>query len=129
VLAGVELRTDHGPQYTGADCAALIEACGLVHTLAPAGRPTGNAAAERVIARSRKRSSASGRAARRAQAWQHRYNTARPHQVLGWMTPAEYRAEKLGLAVGRLHSVADERRPWGAGLAANPPQVERHVIF
>jgi transposase InsO family protein len=51
VPAGVELRTDHGPQRD-----ALL-------------------------------------------AWQRRYNTQRPHQALGWKTPAEHRAEKLGLAV------------------------------
>jgi transposase InsO family protein len=32
-------------------------------------------------------------------AWQVRYNTHRPHQALGCKTPAEYRAEKLGLAI------------------------------
>ena len=49
VPAGLELRTDHGPQYTGRDCAALIERWGLLHTLAPVGRPTGNAVVERLI--------------------------------------------------------------------------------
>lgn len=49
VPAGLELRTDHGPQYTGRDCAALIERWGLLHTLAPVGRPTGNAVVERPI--------------------------------------------------------------------------------
>jgi transposase InsO family protein len=29
-------------------------------------------------------------------AWQHRYDTERPHQALGWNRPAEYRAERLG---------------------------------
>ena len=28
-------------------------------------------------------------------AWVERYNEQRPHQALGWKTPAEYRAEKL----------------------------------
>jgi transposase InsO family protein len=32
-------------------------------------------------------------------AWQVRYNTRRPHRALGWQTPAERRAEKLGLTV------------------------------
>ncbi len=32
-------------------------------------------------------------------AWQRRYNAQRPHQALGWKTPAEYLAEKLGLTV------------------------------
>jgi len=29
-------------------------------------------------------------------AWMTRYNTRRPHQALGWLTPAEYRAQQLG---------------------------------
>jgi transposase InsO family protein len=29
-------------------------------------------------------------------AWQRRYNETRPHQALAWLTPAEYRAERLG---------------------------------
>jgi transposase InsO family protein len=28
-------------------------------------------------------------------AWLRHYNTARPHQSLEWMTPAEWRATKL----------------------------------
>ena len=105
VPGGVELRTDHGPQYTGADCAALVEKWGLVHTFAPVGRPTGNAVAERVIRTMKEeviwlrdwKNAAELREA--LLAWQVRYNTQRPHQALGWRTPAEYRAEKLGLAV------------------------------
>lgn len=105
VPGGVELRTDHGPQYTGADCAALVERWGLVHTFAPVGRPTGNAVAERVIRTMKEeviwlrdwKNAAELREA--LLAWQVRYNTQRPHQALGWKTPAEYRAEKLGLAV------------------------------
>ena len=30
------------------------------------------------------------------EAWLVRYNTTRPHQALGWLTPSEYRAQKLG---------------------------------
>lgn len=102
---GVELRTDHGPQYTGADCAALVEKWNLVHTFAPVGRPTGNAVAERVIRTMKEevvwlRDWDTADELREALlAWQVRYNTQRPHQALGWRTPAEYRAEKLGLAV------------------------------
>jgi len=105
VPAGVELRTDHGPQYTGADCAALVERWGLVHTFAPVGRPTGNAVAERVIRTMKEevvwlRDWNDADELREALlAWQHRYNTQRPHQALGWKTPAEHRAEKLGGAV------------------------------
>jgi putative transposase len=105
VPGGVELRTDHGPQYTGADCAALVASWGLVHTFAPVGRPTGNAVAERVIRTMKEevvwlRDWESAEELREALlAWQRRYNAQRPHQALGWKTPAEYRAEKLGLAV------------------------------
>jgi transposase InsO family protein len=101
VPAGVELRTDHGPQYTGADCAALVARWYLLHTFAPVGRPTGNAVAERVI-RTMKEEVVWLRDWETADelrevllAWQVRYNTRRPHQALGWKTPAEYRAEKL----------------------------------
>ncbi|MGC3998575.1 MAG: integrase core domain-containing protein [Anaeromyxobacter sp.] len=102
VPPGVELRSDHGPQYTGADCAALVAAWGLTHTFAPVGRPTGNAVAERVIRTMKEeviwlRDWDTAEQLREAVlAWQHRYNTQRPHQALGWKTPAEYRAEKLG---------------------------------
>lgn len=105
VPSGVELRTDHGPQYTGADCAALVAKWGLLHTFAPVGRPTGNAVAERVIRTMKEeivwlRDWENADELREALlAWQRRYNAQRPHQALGWKTPAEYRAEKLGLAV------------------------------
>ncbi len=105
VPSGVELRTDHGPQYTGADCAALVAKWGLVHTFAPVGRPTGNAVAERVIRTMKEevvwlRDWDSADELRAALVpWQHRYNTQRPHQALGWETPAEYRDEKLGRLV------------------------------
>jgi putative transposase len=98
---GVELRSDHGPQYTGADCAALVDEWGLEHTYAPVGRPTGNAVVERVI-RTLKEEVVwlrdwndidELRAA--IVAWVKRYNEQRPHQSLGWKTPAEYRAEHL----------------------------------
>jgi putative transposase len=101
---GVELRTDHGPQYTGADCAQLVDEWGLDHTYAPVGRPTGNAVAERVIRTLKEEvvwlrdweSIDELRAA--VLAWMKRYNEQRPHQALGWKTPDEYRAEHLGAA-------------------------------
>jgi transposase InsO family protein len=105
VPSGVELRTDHGPQYTGADCADLVARWGIVHTFAPVGRPTGNAVAERVIRTMKEevvwlRDWNTADELREALiAWQDRYNTQRPHQALRWKTPAEYRAEKLGLRV------------------------------
>jgi transposase InsO family protein len=46
---GLELRWDHGPQYAGSDCEVLWARWGMEHTLAPVGRPTGNAVAERFI--------------------------------------------------------------------------------
>lgn len=101
----VEYRSDHGPQYTGADCAALVQRWNLRHTFAPVGRPTGNAVAERVIRTMKEeviwlRDWDSADELREALlAWQVRYNTRRPHQALGWKTPAEYRAQKLGLTV------------------------------
>ena len=102
VPEGLELGTDHGPQYTGQDCADLVARWGLVHTLAPVGRPTGNAVVERVIRTMKEEcvwlqdweSAAELRAA--LTAWQRRYNETRPHQALGWQTPAERRAAKLG---------------------------------
>jgi transposase InsO family protein len=108
VPAGVELRTDHGPQYTGADCADLCDEWHLDHTFAPVGRPTGNAVAERVI-RTLKEEVVwlrdwddidELRAA--LAAWVKRYNEQRPHQALDWKTPAEYRAERLAAQPLRL---------------------------
>jgi putative transposase len=88
VPLGVELRTDHGPQYTGADCAALVSTWHLLHTFAPVGRPTGNAVAERVIRTMKEevvwlRDWDSADELREALlAWQVRYNTQRPHQAV-----------------------------------------------
>jgi putative transposase len=98
----LELRTDHGPQYTGADCEALCEEWGLEHTLAPVGRPTGNAAGERVIKTMKEeciwlRDWRSLEELRRALAeWADGYNNRRPHQALKWQTPAERREARLG---------------------------------
>jgi putative transposase len=101
VPAGVELRTDHGSQYTGSDCADLCAEWNLFHTYAPVGRPTGNAVVERVIRTLKEevvwlRDWDSVEELRAAlDAWVVRYNASRPHQALGWKTPTEYRAEKL----------------------------------
>lgn len=102
VPPGVELRTDHGSVYTGFDCAALVAKWGLVHTFAPVGRPTGNAVAERFIRTMKEevvwlRDWDTADQLREAiMAWLDTYNRRRAHQSLGWKTPAEYRAEKLG---------------------------------
>lgn len=105
---GLEFRTDHGPQYTGADCKALVDEWHLEHTFAPVGRPTGNAVIERLIRTMKEEviwlrdwnSAAEMREA--LHAWMARYNTERPHQALGWLTPAEYRAQRLGSAADAL---------------------------
>lgn len=104
---GLELRTDHGPQYTGGECADLVKHWNLTHTYAPVGRPTGNAVVERVIRTLKEdviwprdwNTVDEVRAA--VEAWVVAYNTRRPHQALGWKTPAEFRAEHLADAQAR----------------------------
>lgn len=104
---GLELRTDHGPQYTGADCEALCERWRLLHTYAPVGRPTGNAVVERFIRTLKEEliwlqdweSADELRAA--VATWLEHYNTRRPHQALGWQSPTERRAERLAAPVER----------------------------
>lgn len=99
---GFELRSDHGPQYTGDDAATLCVQWNVHHTFAPVGRPTGNAIAERFIQTMKIEliwtqdweSLAQLRAA--LQIWLLKYNHERPHQSLGWLTPAEQRAKNLG---------------------------------
>lgn len=105
VPEGVDFRTDHGPQYTGSDCEDLCKKWNVEHTYAPVGRPTGNAVVERVIRTMKEEvvwlrdwdSIDELRAA--LDAWLVRYNTRRPHQSLNWLTPAEYRAQHLGLQI------------------------------
>lgn len=107
VPEGVELRTDHGPQYTGADCEALCTRWHLTHTYAPVGRPTGNAVAERFIRTLKEeliwlRDWESADELRAAIAsWLDHYNHHRPHQALNWQTPAERRAERLAIPIAR----------------------------
>jgi transposase InsO family protein len=102
VPEGVELRTDHGPQYTGADCEALCTRWHLAHTYAPVGRPTGNAVVERFIRTLKEeliwlRDWESADELRAAVAtWLDHYHHHRPHQALNWQTPTERRAERLG---------------------------------
>lgn len=101
VPEGVELRTDHGPQYTGADCEALCRRWHLDHTFAPVGRPTGNAVVERFIRTLKEeliwlRDWDSADELRVAIArWLTHYLEHRPHQALNWQTPNERRAERL----------------------------------
>lgn len=102
---GLELRSDHGPQYTGSDCEELCDRWRLEHTFAPVGRPTGNAVAERFIQTLKveliwTRDWHSIDELRTAVEGSLRiYNEVRPHEALGWMTPAEKRAENLGIEV------------------------------
>ncbi len=99
---GLELRSDHGPQYTGSDCEQLCDEWRLEHTFAPVGRPTGNAVAERFIATLKIEllwtrdwdTLVELRAAVRE--WLRSYNYERPHQALNDCTPAEKREKNLG---------------------------------
>jgi putative transposase len=103
----LELRSDHGPQYTGADCAELVSRWGLMHTFAPVGRPTGNAVVERFIRTMKEEviwlrdwnTAAELREALKV--WLVKYHTRRAHQSLGWMTPSEYRAAHLSKLVAQ----------------------------
>ena len=99
---GLELRSDHGPQYTGADCEALCRTWRLEHTFAPVGRPTGNAVVERLILTLKQELvwtrdwSSIDELQEALRAWSNVYNEQRPHQALDWQTPAERRAHNLG---------------------------------
>ena len=101
---GLELRTDHGPQYTGADCEQLCWRWQLDHTYSPIGRPTGNSVAERFILTMKTEliwtqdweSVQELEAA--IQAWRLIYNQQRPHQALRWQTPYERRYHNSTLA-------------------------------
>lgn len=98
---GLELRTDHGPQYTGSDCEDLCKHWRVQHTLAPVGRPTGNAVAERTIRTMKEECIWLADFASREDLqaalddWRATFNERRPHQALQWQTPSERRAEQL----------------------------------
>lgn len=101
VPADLELRTDHGPQYTGVDCEELCLEWHVDHTLAPVGRPTGNAVAERVIRTMKEECiwlrdwTSAAELQEALSTWRRVYNEERPHQALKWQTPSERRAERL----------------------------------
>jgi putative transposase len=102
VPADLELRTDHGPQYTGRDCQALCERWRLDHTFAPVGQPTGNAVAERFFLTLKieliwaRDWDSLAELCEEVPRWITLYNERRPHQALDWDTPAERRAAHLG---------------------------------
>jgi putative transposase len=132
---GLELRTDHGSVYTGADCEELVAEWKLDHTFAPIGRPTGNAVAERVIQTMKLevlwlRDWESIDEVRSAiDAWKHFYNTERPHEALNWQTPAERRAERLRGSIsgpgGDLNGVAVGEDGPSAQGAESPHHQDR----
>lgn len=101
---GLELRTDHGPQYTGADCQAFCREWALDHTFAPVGRPTGNAVAERLIQTLKLEClwlrdwETREEVEIALETWRQTYNHARPHQALAWLTPAQKRTRNLAKA-------------------------------
>lgn len=100
---GLELLTDHGPQYTGADCDELCKSWHVEHLLSAVGRPTGNSGVERFIETMKieviwTRDWETIEELQAAlDAWLAVYNGERPHQALGWLTPAERRSENLGV--------------------------------
>ena len=95
------MRSDHGPQYTGGDCELLCRAWNVDHTFAPVGRPTGNAVAERLMRTMKEECiwlrdwCSRAELAEALSEWTRVFNHERPHQALGWQTPAECRAEGL----------------------------------
>jgi putative transposase len=122
---GLELRTDHGPQYTGADCEKLCRHWHLEQTIAPAGQPTGNAVAERFSQTLNVESIWTRdwdnidelRAAVRV--WLHSYNYEHPHQALKEQTPAEKREKNLGR-----ERFAEIFPSIAQGSSAPPPSTE-----
>ena len=100
---GAELRSDHGPQFTGHDAAALTKRWGLEQTFAPVGRPTGNAVAERTIPMMKveclwlEEFTDAAHVQAALDRWRYSFNHERPHQALDWRTLAETRVMLLGL--------------------------------
>jgi putative transposase len=138
---GLELRTDHGPPYTGQDCADLGARWGLEPTLAPVGRPTGNAVVERVIRTMKEEcvwlqdwESADALAVALA-AWRRRYNETRPpkrstgrprRSIAPPIWRRQHRRRESPLPCSATHGAPRTRpqRPRGS-----PPYARRHVEF
>lgn len=101
VPEGLELRSDHGSQFTGRDCEELCQHWHLDHTFAPVGRPTGNAVVERLILTLKQELlwirdwNTIDQLQSAIDGWLLTYNEFRPHQALGDLTPAEKRAQNL----------------------------------
>jgi len=101
VPSGLELRSDHCPQYTGNDCEALCPYWGMEHMSAPVGRLTGNAVAESFIQElkveliwTRDLEMVAG--LREAiTVWFKQNNHLSHHQAIDWERPAERRAQNL----------------------------------
>lgn len=97
----LELRSDHGPQFTSDTCARFCQTWKLDHTFAPVGRPTGNALAERTIRTLKEECiwlrdwESLAELDDALAAWMTSFNECRPHQALDWQTPAERRARLL----------------------------------
>jgi putative transposase len=108
VPEGVELRSDHGSQYTSDACEELVKTWHVQHTFSPKGRPTGNAVAERFIRTLKEeviwlRDWESVDEVREAvEAWMLVYNTRRPHQAPDYATPSEHRAARLSTPIARV---------------------------
>lgn len=104
---GLELRSDYGPQYTGADAEAVCQRWHVLHTFAPVARPTGNAVAERVIQTLKvellwtRDWESIAELEQAIVEWVDRYNHQRPHQALDWRTPAQQRAINLNAPLER----------------------------
>ena len=89
VPAGLELRSDNGPQYRGSVCFDLSLEWNFEQSFTLVGQPTGNAITERVILTMKTeviwaQDWESAEELRQAlEAWRHRYNHRRPHEALG----------------------------------------------
>lgn len=101
VPEGMELRCDHGPQYTSADARDLCARWGIEQTFAPVGRPTGNAVAERTILTMKLECiwlrdwTSLAELERALEVWRSMFNDERPHQSLRWWTPTAWRAARV----------------------------------
>jgi putative transposase len=141
---GVELRTDHGPQFTGSDAGALCARWRIARTFSPVGRPTGTSVAERTIQTAKvdrlwlRDFDDAANVQRALDAWRQAFTHERPIQALGWRTPADRRVERLAPPPERIAASPQEpprrrrtrsrcppaaRRP----LAAGPAGARRAV--